>query len=681
MKLKFILLTAFVVIQQQAISQVEMKDFNLMPWPKNIQQTNANFNITSNLTLSFNGNDSQNRVHTASVNFLRHLSNKTGVFLNHGFPIEKNNKQAASIEITFNTVSNLSINTDESYKLTVTPNKIAINATTDVGALRGLSTLLQLVTNNVSTYFIPGVVINDAPRFVWRGLMIDVARHFQPIDVLKRNLDAMAFVKMNVFHWHLTDDQGFRAEIKSHPLLHQKGSDGLYYTQEEMKDIVSYASNLGIRVVPEFDVPGHATSWLTAYPEIGSKENTTYEIERNSGIFDPTLNPMNPKTYEIIEDVFTEMAAIFPDTYFHIGGDENEGKHWDENKKIEAFKKEHGFKTNHELQNYFNVKVLAILKKHNKIMMGWEEILQPDLPTDVVIHSWKGQESLTDAITKGYMTVLSKGYYIDLMQSVESHYSVDPFPVDSKNITEKQLKNILGGEATMWSELATPLTIDSRIWPRTAAIAERFWSPQSVNAIGDMKRRLSAISFELEDFGITHIRNKNVILRNLSNNQDIASLTDLSNICEPLVGYERNKGGKKYKTYSPFTLFADACVPNAQDAEVFNKAVSSYLKDENTNDLNIISTFLKKWSENYTAFSKINNTPKLQPLENLSKNLSELSKLLLSTHENKKLTQNTLQILKTHQDVLSKPFADTKVVVIDAINQLISTCETHYLVP
>ena len=681
MKLKFILLTAFVVIQQQAISQVEMKDFNLMPWPKNIQQTNANFNITSNLTLSFNGNDSQNRVHTASVNFLRHLSNKTGVFLNHGFPIEKNNKQAASIEITFNTVSNLSINTDESYKLTVTPNKIAINATTDVGALRGLSTLIQLITNNASTYFIPGVVINDAPRFVWRGLMIDVARHFQPIDVLKRNLDAMAFVKMNVFHWHLTDDQGFRAEIKSHPLLHQKGSDGLYYTQEEMKDIVSYASNLGIRVVPEFDVPGHATSWLTAYPEIGSKENTTYEIERNSGIFDPTLNPMNPKTYEIIEDVFTEMAAIFPDTYFHIGGDENEGKHWDENKKIEAFKKEHGFKTNHELQNYFNVKVLAILKKHNKIMMGWEEILQPDLPTDVVIHSWKGQESLTDAITKGYMTVLSKGYYIDLMQSVESHYSVDPFPVDSKNITEKQLKNILGGEATMWSELATPLTIDSRIWPRTAAIAERFWSPQSVNAIGDMKRRLSAISFELEDFGITHIRNKNVILRNLSNNQDIASLTDLSNICEPLVGYERNKGGKKYKTYSPFTLFADACVPNAQDAEVFNKAVSSYLKDENTNDLNIISTFLKKWSENYTAFSKINNTPKLQPLENLSKNLSELSKLLLTTHENKKLTQNTLQILKTHQDVLSKPFADTKVVVIDAINQLISTCETHYLVP
>jgi len=681
MKIKLILVSAFILLQQHVNSQGNRSDFNLMPWPKDIQQTDTNFNINSHVTIALVGNDSQGRVYTATVNFLRHLSNKTGVFLDHGFPIEKNDKQAASIEITFDTVSNLSINTDESYNLNVTSDKITIKSKTDVGSLRGLATLLQLVTNNASTYYVPGVVINDAPRFVWRGLMIDVARHFQPIDVLKRNLDAMAFVKMNVFHWHLTDDQGFRVEVKSHPQLHKNGSDGLYYTQEQIKDVVTYASNLGIRVVPEFDVPGHATSWLTVYPEIGSKENTTYEIERNSGIFDPTLDPTNPKTYEILEDVFTEMAALFPDSYFHIGGDENEGKHWDENKKIEAFKKEHGFKTNHELQNYFNVKVLAILKKHHKIMMGWEEILQPDLPKDVVIHSWKGEASLTDAITKGYMTVLSKGYYIDLMQSVESHYIVDPFPKSSKNITDKQLKNILGGEATMWSELATPLTIDSRIWPRTAAIAERFWSPQDVNDMANMKRILNAISFELEDFGITHIRNKNVILRNLSNNQDIASITDLSNICEPLIGYERNKGGAKYKTYSPFTLFADACVPNSQDSEVFNSAVSGYVKNTNAEDLNTILSSLKKWSGNYSAFSKINNNPKLQPLENLSKNLSELSKLLLTTLESNKISENTLLKLKIHQEALSIPFADTKVAIIDAINQLISTCKTNYLVP
>lgn len=659
-----------------------VENLNLMPWPKEIKQTQSNFNIDNNLTIVVVGDDEQNRVHAAAVNFLRHLSNKTGVFLKHGFPVNLEDKSSRFIEVRFDSISDLTINSDESYNLTVTSDKIAIHSKTDVGALRALATLLQLVTHNASTYVIPGVVINDAPRFVWRGLMIDAARHFQPVDVLKRNLDAMAFVKMNVFHWHLTDDQGFRVEVKSHPLLHQKGSDGLYYTQEQIKDVVAYASNLGIRVVPELDVPGHATSWLVAYPEIGSKENTTYEIERNSGIFEPTLDPTNPETYTIIEDVFTEMAALFPDTYFHIGGDENKGKHWNENKKIEAFKKQHGFETNHELQNYFNVKVLDILKKHGKIMMGWEEILQDDLPKDVVIHSWQGEASLTEAITKGYKTVLSRGYYIDLVRSVDEHYLVDPVPANSEGISDAQLKNILGGETTMWSEMVTSLTIDSRIWPRAAAIAERFWSPQSVSDLDEMKRRLKVISFELENFGIMHLRNKDVILRNLSNNQETSSLVDLSNICEPLQGNKRNIkiiGGSTYKTFSPFTLFADACVPDAQDADIFNKAVSGYIKDSNATDFSVILSFLNRWSNNYMAFSKINNNPKLQALEGLSKNLSELSVLLLSSLENKKMVPNTLTQLEAHQKALNEPYAHTKVAIADALGQLIEKCKTDYL--
>ncbi|MEO8774554.1 MAG: family 20 glycosylhydrolase [Gelidibacter sp.] len=663
---------------------LEKENYNLMPWPKEIVQTQANFNVNKDVTITLIGDDSQNRVHAAAVNFLRHLSNKTGVFLDHGFPINIMGKQSGIIEIKFDSVSNLTIHSDESYNLSVGLDKITIQSKTDVGALRALATLLQLVTHNASTYFIPGVVINDVPRFVWRGLMIDVARHFQPVDVLKRNLEAMAFVKMNVFHWHLTDDQGFRAEVKSHPLLHQKGSDGLYYTQEQIKDIVAYASNLGIRVVPEFDVPSHATSWLVAYPEIGSKENTTYEIERNSGIFDPTLDPTDPRTYDIIEDVFTEMAALFPDTYFHIGGDENKGKHWNENKKIEAFKKEHGFKTNHELQNYFNVKVLDILKKHDKIMMGWEEILQDDLPKDVVIHSWQGEASLTDAITKGYKTVLSRGYYIDLVKSVKEHYVVDPFPATSHAITEGHLKNILGGETTMWSEMVTPLTIDSRIWPRTAAIAERFWSPQAINDMADMKRRLMVISVELENFGITHLRNKDLILRNLSNNQDISSLRDLSNICEPLQGNKRNikiKGGSTYKTFSPFTLFADACVPDAPDAVIFNIAVTGYIKDSNPKDHKIVLAFLDKWSKNYTAFSKINTNPKLQGLEGLSKNLTGISLLLLDLLENKKVVPNTLAQLEVHQKALNENYAHTEVVITKALGQLIEKCIADFSKP
>lgn len=679
MKIKVLIFIGFMFFQHPVKAQVDRSNFNLMPWPKSIHQTDAKFNINNTLTVALIGDDQQGRVHKAAVSFLRHLSNTTGVFLDHGFPINIDDKQSNVIEINFDAISDLTIQADESYHLTVSSDKIVIHSKTDVGALRALATVLQLTTNNETTYYVPGVVIDDAPRFVWRGLMIDASRHFQPVDVLKRNLEAMAFMKMNVFHWHLVDDQGFRAEVKSHPLLHEKGSDGLYYTQEQIKDIVAYASDLGIRVVPEFDVPGHGTAWLTVYPEIGSKENATYEIERDSGIFDPTLDPTNPRTYEILEDVFSEMAALFPDTYFHIGGDENEGKHWNENKKITAFKKKHGFKTNHELQNYFNVKIQTILKKHDKIMMGWEEILQSDLPKDVVIHSWKGEASLTDAITNGYMTVLSRGFYIDLVKSVEEHYLVDPFPTGAENISEKQLQNILGGEATMWSELVSPLTIDSRIWPRTAAISERFWSPQHVNDMDDMKRRLKVISFQLEEFGITHIRNKEVILRNLSNNQNVSSIRDLSNICEPLIGYERNKGGGKYKTYSPLTLFADACTPDAPDAHDFNKAVSEYLKNSNSDGLSTTLGFLKQWSGNYKAFSKINNNPKLQRLEPLSKSLSEVSSLLVTIMEDKKMSPATHHQLEDHQKVLEDIFADTKVAISDALAQLIEYCKSKYL--
>ncbi|EDO26761.1 predicted protein, partial [Nematostella vectensis] len=329
--------------------------------------------------------------------------------------------------------------------------------------------------------------ISDTPRFLWRGLLIDAARHFQPVDVIKRNLEALAAVKMNVFHWHLTDDQGFRIESKVYPKLHELASDGLYYTQHQIKDVVKYAARLGIRVIPEIDVPGHATAILTAYPELGSKDKYTYTLQRNAGIFDPTLNPTIDKTYEFLENLFAEVTSLFPDEYFHIGGDENEGKHWSENKKMTAFKKKHNLKTNHDLQTYFNIKLEKILSKFGKKLMGWDEIMTKNMPTTAVIHSWRGtteglkESTLIEAAKKGYQSVLSNGYYIDRMQSVVHHYKVDP--IGNAKLTPAQRARVLGGEATMWGELVTPLTIDSRIWPRTAAIAERFWSPKNITDI------------------------------------------------------------------------------------------------------------------------------------------------------------------------------------------------------
>jgi hexosaminidase len=681
MKKIILFLLLFNCFYQNADSQnVLSEKYNLMPWPKTIEENSAKFIINSDITISLSHNNN-GRVRNAAINFLRRLSNRTGVFLDKGFPLTK---KEGSIHITFETVSKLSIENDESYSVVINDSSININAKTDVGAIRGLETLLQLTQNNETNYFFPGININDAPRFVWRGLMIDVARHFQPIDVLKRNLDAMASVKMNVFHWHLTDDQGFRFESKVYPKLHELASDGLYYTQEQIKDLVAYADNLGIRVIPEFDVPGHASAILTAYPELGSKDEYDYSIERFSGVFDPTLNPTKDITYEFLENLFSEIAPLFPDDYFHIGGDENEGKHWDENKKIKKFKHKNKLETNHDLQTYFNIKLEKILHKLGKKLMGWDEIMTPNMPTTAVIHSWRGENeglekggSLISAAKKGYQTVLSNGYYIDRVLSVEHHYTVDP--IGDAQLTDAEQSRILGGEATMWSELVTPLTIDSRIWPRTAAIAERFWSPQNIKNVDDMKKRLKNVSFHLEELGLTHIKNRDVILRGMTNNQDITSLETLSKICEPLKIYARNKDGIEYKTYAPFTLFADACVVDAEDAPVFNGIANNFINDSNeTNTIQVLS-YLKTWAKNHDDFLKLTKNPKIKPLENLSKNLSEVSLILSEAILNKSISTENFNAVKNYTEILNNPFVDVEVVIVDDLKKLISYCETNYL--
>ncbi|HYY43206.1 MAG TPA: beta-N-acetylhexosaminidase, partial [Pyrinomonadaceae bacterium] len=288
------------------------------------------------------------------------------------------------------------VDEDESYTLDVTDRQAVLNAATVVGALRGLETFLQLLDSDRTGYFIPAVTIQDKPRFRWRGLLIDVGRHFEPLDVLKRNLDAMAAVKLNVLHWHLTEDQGFRIESKKFPRLHTLGSDGLFYTQAEARDLIAYAYARGIRVVPEFDMPGHATAWLVGHPELGSAPGP-YEIERQPGIFEPALDPTREETYKFLDAFLGEMAALFPDAYLHIGGDENEGKQWARNPQIQAFMQAHGLKDHQALQTYFNQRLLPIIQRHGKRMMGWDEVLQPGLPKDVVIHSWRGPASLAAA--------------------------------------------------------------------------------------------------------------------------------------------------------------------------------------------------------------------------------------------------------------------------------------------
>mgnify|MGYP003386804199 FL=1 len=458
--------------------------------------------------------------------------------------------------------------------------------------------------------------------------------------------------------------------------MHLLASDGEYYTQNQIKDVVKYAAYLGIRVIPEIDVPGHASALLTAYPELGSKADYSYKIERFAGVFNPTLNPTNDKTYEFLKNLFTEITPLFPDEYFHIGGDENAGKHWTENKNITAFKKKHQLKTNHDLQTYFNIRLEKILNNLNKKLMGWDEIMTPTMPTTAVIHSWRGkneglkESSLIEASKRGYQSVLSNGYYIDRMLSVKHHYSVDP--IGDAKLTKEEQARILGGEATMWSELVTPLTIDSRIWPRTAAIAERFWSSKSVTNIKNMQKRLKVVNFQLEELGLTHLKNKAVVLRNISQYQDISSLIVLSNICEPLKIYSRNKGGTEYKSFSPFTLFADACTADASDAISFNEHVISYLKTANKTSKQKIISFLTKWIKNDTSFKAINNNTKTHVLEKLSSHLKTVS-IVLKKGLQHNTTLSKKDFIKTSKIIqeLKKPIADTELVIVNQLTALL----------
>jgi hexosaminidase len=429
-----------------------------------------------------------------------------------------------------------SLDEDESYKLTVTPTGATLAAANDLGAMHGMQTLLQLATLEGGACVLPAVTIDDAPRFAWRGFMVDVSRHFEPIDEIRRTLDGMAMVKLNVFHWHLSDDQGFRAESRKFPKLTSVGSGGQFYTQEQMRDVVAYARARGIRVVPEFDMPGHSTSWILAYPEYGAATATSLPVK--FGIPQAELDPTNEKTLKFIDALVGEMGEIFPDAYFHIGGDEVEGKGWLQNPRIVEFMKKKGFAKPDDLQAYFNQRLLAILSKHQKKMIGWDEILKPELPKDIVVESWRGEASLAAGAVEGYTGILAAPYYLDGQKSSEQMFLADPVPADTK-LTPEQQKLILGGEAAMWAEQLDYETIDSRVWPRTAAIAERFWSPQADRNVADMYRRLRLTSLELEDVGLTHISGPEKLRRNLAGALRPEALETFAGVLEPVSFGER----------------------------------------------------------------------------------------------------------------------------------------------
>jgi hexosaminidase len=384
---------------------------------------------------------------------------------------------------------------------------------------------------------------------------------------------------MNVFHWHLTDDQGFRIASKVFPKLTGMGSDGLFYTQAEARDLIAYAVDRGIRVIPEFDMPGHTTAWMVGHPELASGCGP-YQIERHFGIFDPTMDPTKESTYQFLDKFIGEMAKLFPDEYIHIGGDENNGKQWTANPDIQAFMKKKGITNNVDLQTYFTQKVQAIVKKHGKKIIGWDEVLAPGLPKDVVVQSWRGATALDQGAKAGYDMILSQPYYFDAMFSAARHYLADPVPANT-TLTPDQQKHVLGGEGCMWAEVVTEQNIESRIWPRNLAIAERFWSPQSVNDVNDYYRREAVVSPQFELLGLKHLASVDAMVRNASQSQHIAEpVATMVKYVEPYMLWIRERDRAKSPTQlTPLTSLEDAVNPDQPAGRQIAANVDQLLND------------------------------------------------------------------------------------------------------
>jgi hexosaminidase len=388
---------------------------------------------------------------------------------------------------------------DESYKLAVDGNagRVRISASQPVGVLRGLATLLHLSVLGAGS--LRGCEIDDRPRFAWRGLMIDVSRHFIPISALERTLDAMALVKLNVLHLHLTDDQGFRLESRAFPKLHENGSAGEYYSQDEIRALVAFSSARGIRIVPEFDLPGHASSWLAGYPQFGCSPESEYAVVETWGCVDVCVNPLEEELYEFLESFFADILPLFPDEFVHIGGDEVFGEEWRQTPTIAQHMSEHGMDAR-DLQAHFNGRLRSILARFGKRVIGWDEIAHPDMPTDAVVQSWRGAESVAAVTKQGYASIRSHGYYLNALLPAAEHYAVDPCPA---GLDDEAAALVLGGEACMWTEFVDENNLDSRVWPRAAVIAERFWSPRSKCDESTLTVRLFAAQELLRRFGVS----------------------------------------------------------------------------------------------------------------------------------------------------------------------------------
>lgn len=520
---------------------------NLIPKPSNLTNAEGQFILDSSVQIILNDTKGESQ---AAVQIFKDFLLKSGVALKS---IKSSNSKPIFVNINEDLKAELGA---EGYQMQVSKAQIVLNASTNAGIFNGLQSLRQLVESsligegNQKIAQIPACKITDTPRFAWRGLMLDVSRNFFTVEEVKAYIDMMSRFKFNVLHWHLTDDEGWRIEIKSLPKLTEvgawrverngrfgenrpfpkpgeKATVGGFYTQEQIKDVVAYAAQRNVTIVPEIDVPGHSMAALAAYPELstkkephfvnpGSKFSEWYGNGTFKMLIENTLNPADEKVYEFLDKVFTEVAALFPGQYIHMGGDESYHGYWDADKNVKAFMKKNNLKDTHALQSYFVGRVAKIVNAKGKKLIGWDEILEGgELDKSTAVMSWRGVKGGIEAAKKGnnvVMTPTTYGY-LDYTQgdhsvenpiynnlSLEKTYSFEPIPdgVDPKLI--------LGGQGNLWTEVIPTLPYAFYMtYPRALAIAETYWSGKENKNYADFLRRVEnqIMQFEAENVNIS----------------------------------------------------------------------------------------------------------------------------------------------------------------------------------
>ena len=484
----------------------------LMPMPANVVPGAGALKIDATFAVEARGY-SDARLDRAMRRLVARVSGQTGIQIRGG-------KTVLWIECRAGGPQYPALGEDESYRMDVSAEDARISAATVSGALRGMETFAQWIDLGPDGFQAAAVHIDDSPRFPWRGLMLDVSRHWMPVDVVLRNLDAMAAVKLNVFHWHLSDDQGFRVESRRFPRLQGLGSDGHFYTQAEVRRVIEYARDRGIRVIPEFDMPGphhqlvRRISGTRKRPRRLSDRTQVGSLSAHHGSF-ARADLRVPRSAHR-RDGGLVSRSVFPHRRRRGGChrvepvDQNSGMGGAQWAKGPA-----------AIQAYFNRRVAKIVASHGKVMIGWDEAFDGSLSRNTVIQSWRGQASLADVARAGFRGLLSFGYYLDHLQPASLHYAVDPLSGAARELSQQQKARILGGEACMWSEYVDAETIDSRVWPSAAAIAERLWSPSSVTDVDSMYQRLEAVSRMLDWAGLKHRVNYEPMLERLAGERPV----------------------------------------------------------------------------------------------------------------------------------------------------------------